>query len=124
MRTAARRRRDWPMPEAKVAVIGGGIAGLAHAYIAARRGWSVVVFDRNERPQGASIRNFGMIWPIGQPAGDRFQLALRSRNLWLEILADAGLPIASTGSLHLAYREEEAAVIEQFAQIGPRHGYS
>src|SRR5262249_41586806 len=123
MRTAARRRRDWPMPEAKVAVIGGGIAGLAHAYIAARRGWSVVVFDRNERPQGASIRNFGMIWPIGQPPGDRLQLSIRSRNLWLEVLTEADLPIVSTGSLHLAYNAEEAAVIQEFAEIRRARDY-
>src|SRR5262245_59846068 len=112
------------MPEAKVAIVGAGIVGLAHAYVAARRGLQVVVFERNERPQGASIRNFGMICPIGQPSGDRLQLALRSRNLWLEVLADTDLPIASTGSLHVAYNEEEKAVIQQFAEIGPAQGYS
>jgi FAD dependent oxidoreductase TIGR03364 len=106
-----------------VAIVGAGIMGLAHAYIAARAGKSVAVFEKSPRANGASVRNFGMVWPIGQPAGEILQLALRSRELWLEILEEARLPYRNTGSIHLAYREDEAAVTKEFAECGPALGY-
>jgi D-hydroxyproline dehydrogenase subunit beta len=75
---------------AGVAVVGAGIVGLAHAYAAARRGQKVVLFERTNPAVGASIRNFGLIWPIGQPAGRLFQRALRSREIWRAISVEAG----------------------------------
>ena len=54
-----------------VAVVGAGGAGLAHAYVAGRRGLRVVVVDGHDRCRGASVRDFGMIRPIGQPDGPR-----------------------------------------------------
>jgi FAD dependent oxidoreductase TIGR03364 len=108
---------------AKVAVIGGGILGLAHAYVAARRGHSVVLCERGRAASGASIRNFGMIWPIGQPKGAMHQMALRSREIWLEVLEAARLPYLPTGSLHMAYHDDEAEVLREFAAIAPRSGY-
>jgi FAD dependent oxidoreductase TIGR03364 len=97
-----------------VAVVGAGILGLACAYELARRGLRVAVFERRPYAQGASARNFGLIWPIGQPSGPRFGLALRSRELWLRALREAGLWHAPTGSLHLARHEDEEAVLREF----------
>ena len=110
-------------PRADVAIVGAGILGLAHAYVAAKAGKSVVVLERSPRAAGASVRNFGMVWPIGQPAGTMLSLSLRSRELWLEILGLAKLPRRETGSLHVAYREDEAAVAQEFAEVGPKLGY-
>lgn len=103
-----------------MAVVGGGVVGLAFAWEAARRGHRVVLFDRTERPQGASVRNFGMVWPIGQPAGADYARALRSRERWLE-LRDAGVVwAAECGSVHLARRPDEDAVLREFAALaGP-----
>jgi FAD dependent oxidoreductase TIGR03364 len=98
-----------------IAIVGSGILGLAHAYHAARAGKRVVVIERSPKAVGASVRNFGMLWPIGQPAGGRRTLALRSREHWLTVLADAGLWHERTGSLHLAYADDEAAVLQEFA---------
>ena len=91
-------------PRADVAIVGAGILGLAHAYVAAKAGKSVVVIEKSPRAAGASVRNFGMVWPIGQPAGAMLDLSLRSRELWLEILDLAKLPRRETGSLHVTYR--------------------
>jgi FAD dependent oxidoreductase TIGR03364 len=108
---------------ADVAVIGAGILGLAHAYVLARGGKRVVLFERNARANGASVRNFGMLWPIGQPAGEIHELALRSREIWLDALQAARLNYRPTGSLHVAHHVDEAEVLREFAEIGPAAGY-
>jgi FAD dependent oxidoreductase TIGR03364 len=107
-----------------VAVAGAGILGLAHAYHLARSGQRVTVFDRSPQPSGASIRNFGMIWPVGQATGLPHQTALRSLELWRELLHSARIPHFANGSLHAVYRQEEEAVAREFAELGPGHGYT
>jgi FAD dependent oxidoreductase TIGR03364 len=105
------------------AIVGAGILGLAHAYHLARRGRRVIVFERGERAQGASIRNFGMLWPIGQPAGARRDVALRSLAIWREVLSSAGIWHEPAGSLHLAYHEDEEQVLREFAAHAAETGY-
>lgn len=104
------------------AVIGAGILGLAHAYQLARRGRRVVVFERDAVASGASVRNFGMVWPIGQPAGPMRELARRSARDWLEVMGTAGLWHGRVGSLHLAYRDDEARVLREFLELGAGRG--
>lgn len=106
-----------------IAIVGAGIVGLAHALSAAKRGLSVVLFERSPQACGASIRNFGMIWPIGQEPGAVHQRALRTRDIWLDIAPAAQLWHQSTGSLHLAYADDELAVLAEFAQLAPALGY-
>jgi FAD dependent oxidoreductase TIGR03364 len=107
---------------ADVAVVGAGIVGLAFAWGAARRGRSVVLFDRTPRPQGASVRNFGTIWPIGQPPGPDYARALRGREHWLELRTKAGLWVEECGSLHAAHHPDEDAVLREFATGAPARG--
>ncbi|MBC8164939.1 MAG: TIGR03364 family FAD-dependent oxidoreductase [Bryobacteraceae bacterium] len=108
---------------ADVGIVGAGILGLAHAWHAARRGKRVVVFEAGAIASGASVRNFGMIWPIGQPNGTMHQIASRSRDLWVEVLGSARIPYRPHGSLHLVYRADEQRVAEEFATVGPALGY-
>lgn len=100
--------------EYEVGIVGAGIVGLAHAYHLARRGMRVIVFERHRVAQGASVRNFGMIWPIGQPLGPLYQLARRSREVWLEVLRASELWYRECGSLHLAYHQDEAQILREF----------
>jgi FAD dependent oxidoreductase TIGR03364 len=105
------------MSKPSAIVIGAGIVGLATARALAVRGYSVTVFERNEQAIGASIRNFGMVWPVGQPAGPLFERAVLSRNIWKQICADADIWHDEVGSLHLAYHNDELQVMEQYANL-------
>jgi len=109
---------------ADVAVVGAGIVGLAHALAAARKGLKVVVFERNPVAVGASIRNFGMVWPIGQPIGSLLDRALRSREIWVEVASLAGFHLDQCGSLHLACRQDEMDVLQEFVDTRRDDKYS
>jgi len=99
-----------------VAVVGAGILGLAHALAAARRGKRVVVIDRDARAVGASIRNFGFVTITGQQAGDCWEMARRSREVWGEVASGAAIPILHEGLVVVARRPESEAVIEAFLE--------
>jgi FAD dependent oxidoreductase TIGR03364 len=108
----------------EIAVVGAGIVGLAHALAAARRGHRVTVFERNERAVGASIRNFGMVWPIGQPPGPLRDRAMLSRQIWMDMATKGGFFYDPVGSLHLAYHPDELAVMEEFVALAQPTGYA
>lgn len=101
-----------------VAIVGAGIVGLAFATEAARRGHRVTMFERNRSAAGASVRNFGMIWPVGQSPGTDYDRAMRSRGRWLDVAPAAGVWVAECGSLHAAYGDDEWAVLREFAASG------
>ena len=104
-------------------VIGAGILGLATATHLSARGRRVAILERSNRARGASVRNFGMVWPIGQPAGERLQVALESSAFWEATLREAGIWLEPVGSLHAAYYDDEAEVLHEFARDANDRGF-
>jgi FAD dependent oxidoreductase TIGR03364 len=100
-----------------IVIIGSGIIGLAHAITAREAGLEVVLIERDARALGASIRNFGTLWPIGCAFGSERDQALFGVRRWRELAAQAGFWTSPRGSLSLAYREEAWAVLNEFAAL-------
>lgn len=97
-----------------VVIVGGGIIGLAHAYFSIQKGLKVLLIEREEFAVGASVRNFGLVWPIGQPPGNLYDRAMNSRETWLELSKKAGFWALESGSFHLAYHPKELKVIQEY----------
>ncbi len=97
-----------------VIVVGMGIVGLAHALAAAKLGKSVRVIDRQPHAVGASVRNFGFVTITGQERGDFWDLAMRARDIWLEVSAAADIPVIHRGLAMFARRPEASAILEAF----------
>ncbi|GAA5113180.1 TIGR03364 family FAD-dependent oxidoreductase [Pseudonocardia adelaidensis] len=107
---------------ADVIVVGAGIVGLAHALAAAEQGASVIVVERDDRAVGASIRNFGSIWPIGQFHADDtsdYDRGCRGAEVWRRIARETGMWCADTGSLTVACHRDELDVLEEFLARTP-----
>jgi FAD dependent oxidoreductase TIGR03364 len=102
------------MGKPPVVIIGAGIIGLAHAITAREHGHDVVVLERDGRALGASVRNFGTLWPIGCASGDEREQALFGVRRWAQLATDAGFWFSQQGSLSLAYRDEAWAVLQEF----------
>lgn len=105
-------------------VIGAGIVGLATARALGSRGYSVTVIDRSSKAVGASIRNFGMVWPIGQPEGKLYERALCAKSIWKEVLTGGKLWFHEGGSLHMAYHQDELEVIQQIVEASDKRPVS
>ncbi|WP_259070081.1 TIGR03364 family FAD-dependent oxidoreductase [Mucilaginibacter sp. X4EP1] len=102
-------------------IIGAGIVGLATARALAIRGYKITVFERNEKAVGASIRNFGMVWPIGQATGPMFDRAMLSRSIWKKVCTESKIWHNEVGSLHLAYHDDELQVINEYVEVNRQY---
>ncbi|MDQ6763034.1 MAG: TIGR03364 family FAD-dependent oxidoreductase, partial [Bacteroidota bacterium] len=83
-----------------------------------------IVIERSGQAVGASVRNFGMLWPIGQPDGKMYDRAIRSRYVWKEIAEEAGFWKDECGSLHLAYHQDEWQVLQELHEVFISNGRS
>jgi glycine oxidase len=119
------------LPHADVAVVGGGVIGLAAAWRARQRGLEVVVLDRGELGAGTSRAAAGMLAPVAEAdAQERDLLAhnLESARRWPAFareLADVtGLDVGyrACGTLLLARDRDEAEHVERERALRERLG--
>ncbi len=109
----------------RVAIIGAGIVGLAHAWLASLRGDTVTVYERDTQAAGASVRNFGFGLALGQAPGELYEMAIHSRAMWLEFFSETDCWHKTEGSLTVARTPAELAVLEAFqSECGAAYGTS
>lgn len=101
----------------RLLVVGGGIIGTMHAYLALKAGLEVLHVERDSIPSSASVRNFGLVWVSGREAGSELDLAIRARQLWGEIGAQASIGFRANGSLTIAQTDSEFAVMQEAAAM-------
>ncbi len=102
----------------RVVVVGGGVVGTLHAYLALRAGAEVEHLERDAAPHGATVRNFGLVWVSGRRAGAELALAQRSRDLWEEIAGEVpGVGFRANGSLTVVADGPEADLARAALQL-------
>ncbi|MGA3215141.1 MAG: TIGR03364 family FAD-dependent oxidoreductase [Acidimicrobiales bacterium] len=101
------------MAHQRVVAVGGGVLGTMHAVFAVRLGATVVHLERHDRPRGASVRNFGLVWVSGRSPGPELALALRARELWEQVGHDVpATGFRKNGSVTVVSSESELKVLE------------
>lgn len=111
---------------ARVVIVGGGIVGSMHAWMARKRGYDVVHLECEADARGASVRNFGLVWVSGRAAGPELELALRARELWEGIGAEVpAVGFRAAGSVTVAGTAAQAAVLANAASApdAPARGF-
>jgi FAD dependent oxidoreductase TIGR03364 len=98
-----------------VLVVGAGIVGLAHAALAADRGLTVMVIDRDHQAVGASVRNFGHCCITAQ-TGELYDLAMTGRKHWLDFSGRAGFWSSEAGAIVVATTQTELQVLQELAE--------
>jgi glycine oxidase len=118
---------ETPPPGWDVAVIGGGLIGLAAARALARAGASVGLLERQEPARGATWAAGGMLSPLPE-AGDPAFLALATASLdrypafVADVEAESGQAVGyrRSGKLHVAFGAADAPPLE--ALLRSPHG--
>jgi L-2-hydroxyglutarate oxidase LhgO len=113
------------MESIDVAVIGGGVTGLASARAIARRGLSVCVLERHARPGlDTSTHNSGVIHAgIYYPKDSlKARLCVEGRRLMYEFCARHDVPHARCGKIIVAGDAHEVAALDALLARGADNG--
>lgn len=103
-------------------VVGGGVLGTFHAYHALKKGLKVALLEKDGKPQGATVRNFGQVVPSGMST--KWQAYGReSLRIYKEIQAKFDISLRQEGSIYLASNNEEMQLLEELHEINKANSY-
>jgi L-2-hydroxyglutarate oxidase LhgO len=101
--------------EIEVAVIGGGVVGVASALAIATRGWRVVLLERDRGfGHATSTRNSGVVHAgLYYPEGSlKATLCVEGRDRLYDFCARHGVPFAKPGKLVIAHTDAELPALD------------
>ena len=113
------------MSDFEVAIVGGGVVGLACAARLARAGRSLIVLERHDRPgEESSTRNSGVIHAglYYAPGSLKAELCVEGRERLYARCAREDLPHRRCGKLVVACEESERARLEALYARGIANG--
>ena len=111
------------LPEAvDVAIIGGGVIGLATAWYLTKQGISVLLCEKGRVAGEQSSRNWGWIRKQGRDA-DELPIAIDSQDAWAGLAGEIGEDVGFSrqGVAYLAETEEQLARHAQWLEVAKAH---
>ena len=113
-----------PMPDqVDVAIIGGGVAGIATAYFLTLLGEKVLVCEKGRIAGEQSSRNWGWIRQQGRDSAE-LPIMIESNRIWKSLAKDTGdrdLAFTQSGCLYLAKTQTEMAKYEAWFDLAKTH---
>lgn len=103
-------------------IVGAGALGTFHAYHAAKRGQRVLLLEKDNRPVGSTVRNFGQVVPSGL-AGRWFDYGRRSLEIYREIQTQTDITVRQNGSIYIASNEAEFNLANELFDRRLKDGY-
>lgn len=103
-------------------IVGSGVLGTFHAYHALLKGMSVAILEKNSKPEGATVRNFGQVVPSGMDR--KWQnFGKDSLTIYKDIQSKFDINLRQNGTIYLASNEEEMQLIEELHEINISNDY-
>src|SRR5438477_8432379 len=108
------------MEHVDIAVIGGGVSGLAAARALAIDGFSTCVLERHPRPgldtstHNSGVIHGGMYYPAGSL---KARLCVEGRHLLYQFCADHSVPHRRCGKIIIANDDSETRTLEQLLSL-------
>ncbi len=111
------------MPEKKdLIIVGAGALGTFHAFHALRQGLKVTLFEKDQYPVNATVRNFGQVVTSGM-SGRWFDYGRRSM-YWYQILQEKmDISVRRHGTVYIASDPDEQQIIHELKQIMDNKAY-
>ena len=105
-------------PEADAVIVGAGITGCSTAYRLSKRGWNVVVLEKDDIAHEASGRTMAAVGLVGKHHPDEFALARASMEIWFGLNDELGTDIEfiNGGRLVIANSEEDLPLFDEMVK--------